>query len=92
MRPVSDQHCTLFRLPIFQGPATLYVIPLLAMGEMSEWRCSSQNELSKLRVLYYCTMYCTVVIFLTMLDDNGCNEESSSSSSSMLMMYRKILL
>ncbi|XP_067657359.1 solute carrier family 23 member 1-like [Haliotis asinina] len=37
------------RLPIFQGPSFTYVIPLITMGTMSDWRCPNQQEL---KVIY----------------------------------------
>ncbi|KAL8570337.1 hypothetical protein ACOMHN_035755 [Nucella lapillus] len=34
------------RLPIFQGPASTYIIPLLALMNMDEWKCPTQQELA----------------------------------------------
>lgn len=28
-----------FRLPLYQGPAMTYVVPLLAMQSLPEWQC-----------------------------------------------------
>ncbi|KAK7498392.1 hypothetical protein BaRGS_00010346, partial [Batillaria attramentaria] len=33
------------RLPIFQGPASMYIIPLFALSSLPEWRCPSQDDL-----------------------------------------------
>ncbi|KAK7498393.1 hypothetical protein BaRGS_00010347 [Batillaria attramentaria] len=33
------------RLPIFQGPAATYIIPLFALSSLPEWRCPSQEDL-----------------------------------------------
>ncbi|XP_071090863.1 solute carrier family 23 member 2-like [Haliotis cracherodii] len=35
------------RLPIYQGPTNIYIIPLLALTEMQEWRCPSQGDLAE---------------------------------------------
>ncbi|KAL8561158.1 hypothetical protein ACOMHN_054529 [Nucella lapillus] len=34
------------RLPIFQGPAATYVIPLFALASMEEWQCPTQEDLA----------------------------------------------
>ncbi|XP_071091152.1 solute carrier family 23 member 1-like [Haliotis cracherodii] len=33
------------RLPIFQGPSFTYIIPLITMATMSDWKCPSQEDL-----------------------------------------------
>ncbi|XP_025096150.1 LOW QUALITY PROTEIN: solute carrier family 23 member 1-like [Pomacea canaliculata] len=37
------------RLPIFQGPAVTYAVPLFALANLPEWQCPSQKDLE----LYY---------------------------------------
>ncbi|XP_067657396.1 solute carrier family 23 member 1-like [Haliotis asinina] len=35
------------RLPVFQGPTNIYIIPLLALSEMQEWKCPTQEQLAE---------------------------------------------
>ncbi|XP_041368055.1 solute carrier family 23 member 1-like isoform X2 [Gigantopelta aegis] len=46
------------RLPIYQGPASAYIVPLVAMKDIDEWRCPSENELE--------LMYANSTVNLTM--------------------------
>lgn len=34
------------RLPIFQGPAVSYIVPLLALKSLPEWQCPTQEQLA----------------------------------------------
>ncbi|XP_071091091.1 solute carrier family 23 member 2-like [Haliotis cracherodii] len=36
------------RLPVFQGPDTYYLIPLLTMTSFAEWKCPTQESLAEL--------------------------------------------
>lgn len=43
----TDHWLFFWRLPIFQGPAVTYAVPLFALANLPEWQCPSQKDLGQ---------------------------------------------
>ena len=42
--PFYSFFLNLFRLSVYQGPTAAYLIPILALSSLPEWKCPAHNQ------------------------------------------------